>query len=231
MHMVATVLAHPTSLRKSMCVAAMLSISVHLVVLWVIPVSEREGISNAPPLVARIERALEEEPSSPQDAIATEPREEQSPPPSMSAPLASKRQRTPSAPLTPKSKIEPDVRDLQMPAAGVNVPAARDPIYYTARQLDVYPQPLAAINLPYPDSAVAERVDGRLLLSLAIDDFGIVTDVSVVEAQPPGYFEEAARAIFLPMRFAPGIKDGRPVRTRVQIQIRYTYGESAATVR
>jgi periplasmic protein TonB len=102
----------------------------------------------------------------------------------------------------------------------------RDPTYYPAKQLDVYPEPLMPIRLQYPDSAVSAQVNGRLLLLILIDEFGVVTDVSAVEADPPGYFEDAAGAVFRDIRFKPAMKQGRAVKCRVLVQVRYNYGES-----
>ena len=58
------------------------------------------------------------------------------------------------------------------------------------------PQPLTPIRLDYPDAAANARVDGRLTIWLLIDEFGVVNDVSVADAKPEGYFEEAALAVF-----------------------------------
>ena len=39
-------------------------------------------------------------------------------------------------------------------------------------------------------------ISGVVTLLLLIDEFGIVNEVSVVNAAPPGYFEDAAMAAF-----------------------------------
>ena len=118
-----------------------------------------------------------------------------------------------------------------VPIAGIEIPLSRDPTYYPARQLDVYPQLLAPIKLDYPDRAAAQRLDGHLLLLLLIDEFGIVNEASVVEAQPEGYFEEAALSVFRATRFSPAQKQGRPVKSRVLLQVSYRVGDGAGAVR
>ena len=107
----------------------------------------------------------------------------------------------------------------------------RDPTYYPAKQLDIYPQPVGQIRLDYPESAASAKVDGRLVVLLLIDEFGIVNDASIVEAQPEGYFEDAALAVFRGARFSPGQKQGRAVKSRVLLQVKYLYGQSAGALR
>ena len=117
-------------------------------------------------------------------------------------------------------------RPLRPPS--FELPLIRDPTYYAAKQLDVYPLPLTEIKFDYPESAAAERIDGRLLMLLLIDEFGVVNEASVVEAHPEGYFEESALAVFRATRFSPAQKQGRPVKSRVLMHVRY---ESEAAVR
>jgi protein TonB len=114
-------------------------------------------------------------------------------------------------------------------SAGIDIPLIRDPTYYPAKQLDVYPQPLAEIRLQYPETA--GRADGLLLMLLLIDEFGAVNEVSVIEADPPGIFEEAARAVFQAARFSPGVRQGRTVKSRVLIRVKYTYGDTDGSLR
>lgn len=103
---------------------------------------------------------------------------------------------------------------------------ASDATYYAARQLDVYPALSAPLDLPYPRRALEQGVDGRALLLLHIDATGVVEEVSVVESQPAGYFEEEARRAFVAARFKPAQRNGRSVKSRVLIEV--SYGESSA---
>jgi protein TonB len=135
----------------------------------------------------------------------------------------------PKAP--PKSEPSRPPEPAPSPSPGVELPFIRDPTYYSAKQLDVYPEPLAPIRLDYPESAANARIDGRLTVQLLIDEFGIVNDVSVVDAKPEGYFEEATLTVFRGARFSPAQRQGHPVKSRVVLQVKYLYGDSVGALR
>lgn len=100
-------------------------------------------------------------------------------------------------------------------------PERVDPIYYPARQLDVYPTLASALDLTYSHVADGAGTKGRVLLLVLIGAEGTVDDVSVVDAEPRGYFEDGARRTFLAARFNPARKNGRPVKSRVLIHVSY----------
>lgn len=133
------------------------------------------------------------------------------------------RERLVTPPRTVSSPSSP--REGARPTDGA-VREAPDATYYPARQLDVYPTLAVPLNLPYAQRALEAGVEGRALLLLHIDETGVVDEVAVVEAQPVGYFEEDARRAFVAARFTPGQRNGRPVKSRVLVEV--TYGESSA---
>jgi protein TonB len=94
-----------------------------------------------------------------------------------------------------------------------------DATYYPARELDVYPALLSPLVLDYPERALREDRRGRVLLMLLIDAAGRVDDIAVVEAEPPGYFEAAARKAFEQASFSGARRNGLPVRSRVLIHV------------
>ncbi|MEO8440984.1 MAG: TonB family protein [Betaproteobacteria bacterium] len=205
--------------------AAVLSFLLHFALLVGIPVNPTGGV---PQMVSTITARLEPASADPEpmtESVAVVP---EAPP----APSADKPRKAPD--VTTESKPEP-VRAIEQPASspasGIEVPFIRDPTYYPAKQLDVYPQPLGQIRLDYPESAASAKVDGRLLVLLLIDEFGVVNDASVVESQPEGYFEDAALAVFRAARFSPAQKQGRAVKSRVLLQVKYLYGQSAGALR
>jgi TonB family protein len=94
----------------------------------------------------------------------------------------------------------------------LEVPALRDANYYPVASLDEYPRPLSAVDPCYPHGA-----SGEVALLLLIDDTGVVNEVSVLEAKPEGLFTAGAIQACRELRFSPGRKDGRPVRSRVRL--------------
>jgi protein TonB len=104
---------------------------------------------------------------------------------------------------------------------GIPVPQIEDTEFYPARQLDQYPKPVAEVGLKYPRRAGTEVMSGTVTLLLLIDDLGIVVEATVVEADPPGYFEDAAIEAFKAVLFTPGQRDGRVVKSRLVVQVAF----------
>ena len=212
--------------RSRLLVACTLSLLLHLALLPGIPVYPTGGVPRVVhPIYARLEPAANSDP---------QPREVTLIPAEKPGAPVRKDARPEPAAIKAEPKRVPGpaaTEPAPAPIAGIGLPSSRDPTYYQAKQLDVYPQPLEPIKLNYPDRAAAQRLDGILLLLLLIDEFGVVNDASVVEARPEGYFEEDALSVFRGMRFSPAQKNGRSVKSRVLLQVSYSYGDSAGAVR
>ncbi|MBI2295273.1 MAG: energy transducer TonB [Betaproteobacteria bacterium] len=115
-------------------------------------------------------------------------------------------------------------QDTATPPALPQVP---DPTYYSARELDSYPRPVAPLRLDYPSGAGRDGAPGRAQFSLYIDEHGVVNQVSVVETALPGNVEDELRAALAATRFIPARKDGRPVKSRILLSISFAAaGES-----
>ncbi len=93
-----------------------------------------------------------------------------------------------------------------------SLPLGIDTTWYSARQVDVHPKAIGLIEPAYPEEAKQREIEGTLRVMLKIDDLGRVQSAEVVEATPPGVFDEAALAAVRAARFQPAMKDGRPVR-------------------
>jgi protein TonB len=223
--------------RLRLLVAFTLSLVLHVVLLLSVPVNPTGGMPN---VVATIYARLE--PAMPEPAVNGEPPPDATliPADTATVPAVKAVEPEPPPPQTqaetkpepkPEPKPKPAIPPPYSPSGGIELPLIRDPTYYPAKQLDVYPQPLTAIKLDYPESAAAERIDGRLLMLLLIDEFGVVNEASVVEAHPEGYFEETTLSVFRATRFSPAQKQGHPVKSRVLLQVKYLYGESGGAVR
>jgi periplasmic protein TonB len=111
----------------------------------------------------------------------------------------------------------PRIDDSHLPST--EVPLLVDPAWYEAKDLDLYPRPLAPVQPEYPASAPA--ILGEVTLLLQIDEFGVPQQLSVVTAEPAGYFEEPALQAFQTARFTPAQREGRPVRSRIVVKVRF----------
>ena len=209
---------------RRLLVACALSLLLHLALLFGVPVSPSRGvIDGVTMLFARLEPAPD---GPPMQNFAESVAEENM----RLAPADIPTQRAATRAETRTGLRSPAVTPSAT-GSGPELPLPSDPTYYLARQLDVYPQPLTPFKLDYPAVAANARADGRLLVLLLIDEFGVVNEASVVEAEPRGYFEGAALAVFRAARFSPAQKQGKAVKSRALLQVNYVYGDSQAAVR
>ena len=118
-------------------------------------------------------------------------------------------------PAASAAPAAPNLPQLEAPRAAVD-------------ESSLPPRPLGEIVPAYPDAAGGKR--GHVLLQLSIDDQGRVVRADVLEATPPGYFEDSARTAFLAARFQPALHNGAPVRSQVTIQVDYEPGDRDGAV-
>jgi TonB family protein len=92
------------------------------------------------------------------------------------------------------------------------------PYYHPASELTERPLPLAAIEPSFPYGAPNT---GRLKIWLYVNEQGSVDAVDIVEAEPPGEFEEATVQAFKDARFRPGYQNGTAVRSLLALEVRF----------
>lgn len=109
------------------------------------------------------------------------------------------------------------------PASPVTITSSVDLTYYSAREVDVHPRAIRAIEPDYPAEADRRQLSGTVRLQLKVEADGRVSDVEVVSSTPPGAFDESAIQAFRAARFEPAQKAGRPVRALVMIEVRYDW--------
>lgn len=126
----------------------------------------------------------------------------------------------PVAPPTPLlASAAPSESAQHLPS--IEIPLIEDITYYPAQQVDVHPAALQAIQPSYPDVAANAGVSGSVILLLLLDEGGMVRDISVQEANPPGHFEESAITAFRNARFTPAQRNGKVVKSKVLIKVSY----------
>jgi protein TonB len=205
-------------------VACVLSGMLHLIILAV-PVNPTGGMPN---VISTIQARLE--PAMTDDGAAT--LSQVDPVPENPQPqIAETAEKPVPVKAQPEAAPKPASKAPSSPGGGIEVPLIRDPTYYPARQLDVYPQPVVMIQPKCPDAAVAQRINGRVQLLLLIDEFGVVNEASVADAQPAGIFDDAAAQAFRVARFVPAQKQGNHVKSRVVLRVNFLCGDTEAAVR
>lgn len=200
--------------------ALAVSLALHLAFIFGVQIKAAQQSGKPPPAMeVRIERLTGEVSSV---AISTdEPSVAQVKHESESAEPARDEKAAPQ-PAMPASPVAEQASPL-LPA--LEMPLLEDPTWYPAKQVDVHPVALNLIKPAYPEKGVELGVDGKVVLLLLIDEAGVVKEVSVVEADPEGVFEESALAAFRNARFAPAQKNGRAVKSRVLIRVTYEFND------
>lgn len=103
--------------------------------------------------------------------------------------------------------------------------------YARRDMLDRAPQALGIVQINYPPGVEPGRAHtGRL--TLFIDESGTVRKVLVAtpsnpEDALPAPFVEAAREAFLQARFTPGERQGKPVKSRIDVEVRFDDRDTA----
>ena len=134
----------------------------------------------------------------------------------------------PAAPTDPAAAVRPRAGRKAIASRGqddaaialrerIAVLAHADPVVYTARELDALPRPVAPLDLGrQPDVAGPRR---SVRLELTIDESGAVREASFEGAGTRGTAEKALLAAISAAAFIPARKDGRPVKSRVTLDV------------
>lgn len=103
--------------------------------------------------------------------------------------------------------------------------------YASMEKPPIYPGGMTAFykfiskNLTYPTEALKNNVQGSVLLSFTIEKDGSLTDARVERKLGSGTDEEALRVLNLSEKWSPGMVEGKPVRVKYNIPIKFTLGK------
>ena len=139
--------------------------------------------------------------------------------------------RDPKAPQKPESQQQQDLNRLaQASQAGsigglaVDMPDIEIDIdvgggISLARELT----PLVRFPPEYPMSAMANKIEGYVLLRFTVTETGAVAEPEVLRSDPPGIFDRAAMRAILRWKYQPQLANGEPVSvityTRIVFQM------------
>ncbi|MHB1279261.1 MAG: energy transducer TonB [Bacteroidia bacterium] len=76
-------------------------------------------------------------------------------------------------------------------------------------------------HLNYPDSAVENSIQGKVMVQFVIDEEGRVTDPKIVKGLGWGCDEEVLRIVRLMPNWIPGKQKGKPVKIRFVLPIKF----------
>jgi periplasmic protein TonB len=92
---------------------------------------------------------------------------------------------------------------------------------YNLQDVDSKPMPKGhRVGLLYPFELKRAGIEGEAVIEFVVDVSGSVRDIRIVSASRPAFGQAAAEAV-AKWRYKPGIKDGRPVNTRMRIPMSF----------
>jgi len=77
-------------------------------------------------------------------------------------------------------------------------------------------------NIKYPEEAKKRNIQGNVFVSFIIEKDGSLTDIKIARKLGFGTDEEAIRVLKLSRRWNPGMKNGKPVRVKYNIPVRFS---------
>jgi protein TonB len=132
-----------------------------------------------------------------------------------------------SAPVTPRQvtvrTAPPALPPMPIARTIESAPAsaAPTPVALPARDLE-------AISTPdphYPPAAFRSRIEGWVEIDYTVDESGATRDLAVVASSPEGVFDAAAMEAVASWRYRPRVLNGRPVRERASVTLRFNVAD------
>src|SRR6185312_6272502 len=115
------------------------------------------------------------------------------------------------------------------PAKGVtaNKNVKNDTVYSVVETLPEFPGGMQALltyvakNTKYPQNAVKNKIEGKVIVNFIIEKDGSVTNVKPYRGVSPDLDKEALRVISSLPKWKPGAQHGKPVRTAYTMPIAF----------
>jgi len=125
--------------------------------------------------------------------------------------------------------VRPSLQALDMPTVSFQADTrlVRGPgsaglgMFFNADELDHPPRALFKPPPIYPYKATRLEIEGAVTVKFLVDERGVVSRVSVLEAKPKGLFEDAVLATLPTWKFSPGKILGEPVTSWVTTTIHF----------
>jgi len=128
--------------------------------------------------------------------------------------------KSPDADLALAKRWGADPRDItavqQLQSAPKGKSAAVDPATLAASL-----KRTRAVPPDYPPNAMQQHISGSVVLEYTVDARGETRDIHVVEATPPGVFDQAAINAVRHWRYTPVLVNGSPVEVPTRTRVRF----------
>ncbi|MBI5331752.1 MAG: energy transducer TonB [Betaproteobacteria bacterium] len=109
-----------------------------------------------------------------------------------------------------------------MPSPMPSLPLAVDAAWYPTRKVDVPARVISGGEPEYPKMAKMRNQEGWVVIQVRINKLGRAEEAKVLEASPPGVFDDAAVLFYRIARYEPAIKEGRTVNFETRFKVNFT---------
>lgn len=122
-------------------------------------------------------------------------------------------------------KIHEEIHDLEktpgpiLSTSGFGIPVAQAETYFKAADLDVRAEALNEARIIYPNEAVRARMTGQMKVEIYINREGRIDAVEIIEANPPGVFDQAVLDAIRQIAFSPAQRGGLAVNSLKVIEV------------
>jgi len=102
-----------------------------------------------------------------------------------------------------------------------------DGVYMVVDEMPQFPGGLAAMrqflaeNVKYPDSAVKNKIQGKVYVNFVVNKDGTVSRAKIARGVDPALDAEALRVVSLLPKWGPGIEKGKPVDVSFTVPINF----------
>jgi len=94
----------------------------------------------------------------------------------------------------------------------------------TADSVDERPQPVRRADPELPRRIVDEQIEGRVVVRALVDALGRVSEVEIIEANPPDTFEPHVLEAVEQWEFQPASYEGEAVKTWIELPFEFELG-------
>jgi TonB family protein len=136
-----------------------------------------------------------------------------------------------------KQGMEEDTKpDQPAPTKTHSMTAHLDQIYMVVEQMPEFPGGVPALiqflsrEIHYPSESLRKGIEGTVFISFVIDEQGKVIDPQVVKGMDAACDQEALRVIKLSPKWIPGMQNGKTVKVKYTLPIRFELSDDQANL-